>query len=365
MINEKLLARVRDQLATAEGEITELEISQALRNSGALESGSELLALARNIKSALVGYGPLEQIMTQPGITDVLIHGDGRVFVDSAAGLSFVGKLFSDATSVRNFAQRLAMQAGRRLDDAQPYVDAKLVDGNRLHALLPPIAVAGPQISIRIPSQKPFSFPELIEQNCLSAAAAADLIELINSHESFLVIGATGAGKTSLLASMLSQIDPAERLLVVEENSELRITHPHLVQLEAKPATADGVGAIGMPELVRQTLRMRPDRIVIGEIRGKEVLELLLAINTGHTGSAATLHANSAAEVPARVAALGFLAGIDANLSTEWLLQGVTKIVEIKKVAGKRKVTSIAAANQVTGSYDVIATYQNAELRAA
>lgn len=365
MVNEKLLERVKSQLATAGNVLTDIEISQALRNSGALESGAELIALARNIRSALVGYGPLETIMQRTDITDVLIHGDGRVFIDSAAGLTFVGKLFSDATSVRSYAQRLAMQAGRRLDDAQPYVDAKLADGNRMHALLPPIAVGGPQLSIRIPSRKPFSFTELIAQQCLTLTAAADLTELIKNRDSFLVIGATGAGKTSLLASLLGAVAPTERMVVVEESTELRIDHPHLVQLEAKSATADGVGAIGMSELVRQTLRMRPDRIVIGEIRGAEVLELLLAINTGHSGSAATLHANSAIEVPARIAALGLLAGISPDLSGQWLLHGISKIIQIKKISGLRVVTAIAEANQTTGCYEVIANYEPTSLRAA
>jgi pilus assembly protein CpaF len=323
------------------------------------------MSLARNIRSALVGYGPLEKIMQRTDITDVLIHGDGRVFIDSAAGMTFVGKLFNDATCVRSYAQRLAMQAGRRLDDAQPYVDAKLADGNRMHALLPPIAVGGPQLSIRIPNRKPFSFAELVTQQCLTLTAAADLKQLIANRDSFLVIGATGAGKTSLLASMLGEVSPTERMVVVEESTELRIEHPHVVQLEAKPATADGVGAIGMSELVRQTLRMRPDRIVIGEIRGAEVLELLLAINTGHSGSAATLHANSAIEVPARIAALGLLAGISPELSGQWLLHGISKIIQIKKISGLRVVTAIAEANQTTGFYEVIANYEPTSLRAA
>ena len=365
MVNEKLLERVKSQLATSGSDLTDIEISQALRNSGALESGAELMSLARNIRSALVGYGPLEKIMQRTDITDVLIHGDGRVFIDSAAGMTFVGKLFNDATCVRSYAQRLAMQAGRRVDDAQPYVDAKLADGNRMHALLPPIAVGGPQLSIRIPNRKPFSFADLVTQQCLTLTAAADLTQLIANRDSFLIIGATGAGKTSLLASMLGEVSPTDRMVVVEESTELRIDHPHLVQLEAKPATADGVGAIGMSELVRQTLRMRPDRIVIGEIRGAEVHELLLAINTGHTGSAATLHANSAAEVPSRIAALGLIAGISPNLSTEWLLQGISKIVQIEKIAGQRVVTTIAEANQITGCYEAIAKYEPITLRAA
>ena len=365
MINPILLEKVKTQLASSGAVLTELEITQALRISGALESGAELIALAKNIRSLLVGYGPLEELMQRTDLTDVLVHGDGRVFIDSAAGLQFYGKLFSDAASVRCLAQRLALQAGRRLDDAHPWVDAKLTDGNRLHALLPPIAVNGPQISIRIPSRKPFTFAELIEQGSLTEAAAADLTQLIVDHESFLVVGGTGAGKTSLLAAMLSNIASDQRLIVVEENTELQLTHPHLVQLEAKPATADGVGAIAMQDLIKQTLRMRPDRIVVGEIRGAEVLDLLLALNTGHTGSAATLHANSAAEVPARIAALGFLAGISAELSQAWLLSGITKVIEIKRINNRRVVTAISAANKSTGRYEMVNNYQPNQLRAA
>ena len=365
MVNPKLLERVKSQLANTGAELTEVEISQALRSSGALESGNELMSLARSIKSILIGYGPLEEIMQRSDLTDVLIHGDGRVFIDTGVGLSFAGKLFQDALSVRSYAQRLAMQAGRRLDDAHPWVDAKLSDGNRLHALLPPIAVGGTQISIRIPSRAPLSFDQLIEQGSLTPAAAQELTEILINHEPFLVIGGTGAGKTSLLASMLSAINSSERLIVVEENTELRVNHSHLVQLEAKPATADGVGAISMQELVKQTLRMRPDRIVIGEIRGAEVLDLLLAINTGHTGSAATLHANSAAEVPSRIAALGFLAGIEPNLSEKWLIQGISRIIQIKKVASRRIVSSISTANLTTGKYEITSQFDQTLLRAA
>lgn len=364
MIEPNLLERVKSQLAQSGAALSDLEITQALRNSGALESGAELISLAREIKSILVGYGPLETVMQRKDLTDVLIHGDGRVFIDSAAGMSYFGKVFSDGASVRSFAQRLALQAGRRLDDAHPWVDAKLSDGNRLHAILPPIAVGGAQISIRIPSHTPFTFCQLADQGCLSSSAAADLTEVIENRESFLVIGGTGAGKTSLLASMLSTISESDRLLVVEENTELKISHPHLVQLEAKPATADGAGAVSLQDLVRQTLRMRPDRIVIGEIRGVEVLDLLIAINTGHTGSAATLHANSATEVINRISALGFLAGIDSRLSREWLLSGISTIIEISKVSGKRVVTSLARADEISGNYEIVSNYQS-KLRAA
>lgn len=360
-MNQLLLERVKEQLAVSGAELTEVEISQALRASGALESGSELILLARNIKSMLIGYGPLEELIQQPGLTDVLVHGDGRVYTDSAAGLQFVGKLFADSSSVRSFAQRLALQAKRRLDDAHPWVDAKLSDGNRMHALLPPIAVNGPQISIRIPSKQPLSMAQLIENKTLSQTAAADLSALIELKKSFLVIGATGAGKTSLLASLLSTVNHAERILVVEENSELRINHPHVVQLEAKPVTAEGIGAITMQDLVRQTLRMRPDRIVVGEVRGSEVLDLLLALNTGHAGSAATLHANCATEVPARITALGLLAGIEAKLSHDWLLHGISHVVEIKRAAGNRVVDSISEANTTAGKYELIANYARSE----
>jgi len=364
-VNAQLLERVKAQLVLSNSELTEVEISQALRSCGALESGNDLLLLAKQIKSLLVGYGPLEEIMKRKDITDVLIHGDGRVFIDSTSGLTFAGKFFTDAVSVRKYAQRLAMQAGRRLDDAHPWVDAKLSDGNRLHALLPPIAVGGAQISIRVPCRNPFTLSELLERNCLTQKAADDLMAIVSSQESFLIIGGTGAGKTSLLASLLSIVDSNQRLVVIEEHSELQINHPHLVQLEAKPSSAEGVGAIGLPELVRQTLRMRPDRIIIGEIRGVEILDLLIAINTGHSGSAATLHANSPEEVINRVQALGFLAGADPKLTKEWLLQGIAKIVEIKRIDQHRFVSAIAMANRDLGKYEIINQYQPSKLRVA
>jgi pilus assembly protein CpaF len=365
MLSYQLLEKVKEQLISNTGVITEIEIAQALRTAGALESGPDLLELAKQVKSQLVGYGPLEELMRQDGITDLLIHGDGRVFIDGINGMHFVGKLFSDSVAVRRYAQRLSIQAGRRLDDAHPWVDAKLGDGNRLHALLPPISVGGPQISIRVPSRRPFSILELVESGCLTPGAANDLQEIISNQESFIIIGGTGAGKTSLLASLLSIVDTNQRIVAVEEHSELSINHPHFVQLEARPATAEGVGFIGMPELVRQTLRMRPDRIVVGEVRGAEVLDLLLAINTGHRGSAATLHANSSTEVISRIQGLGFLAGVQPETTKEWLLHGISKIIEIKRFGNKRFVTAVAAANSNLGRYQIECEYHSSEARAA
>src|SRR5690606_25793729 len=205
--------------------------------------------------------------------------------------------------------QRLAGSAGRRLDDASPYVDARLPDGARLHAVLAPVSTRGTCLSLRVPPRRAFSLEELTRVGSLTADGAALLRRMVGAKLAFLVSGGTGSGKTTLLSALLSLVPPAERLVLVEDSRELAPDHPHVVQLEARPPNSEGAGEITVRTLVRQALRMRPDRLVVGEVRGAEVVDLLAALNTGHEGGCGTIHANSAAEVPARVEALGIAAG--------------------------------------------------------
>ena len=218
---------------------------------------------------------------------------------------------FADDDAVRRLAQRLASQAGRRLDDSTPHVDVRLADGTRLHAVLAPLSRPGTLISLRVPRARVFTLDELVGAGSMSTAGAELLRGLVASRAAFLVSGGTGSGKTTLLSSLLSLVDPAERVVLVEDAAELRPDHPHVVALEARTANVEGVGAIELRTLVRQALRMRPDRLVVGEVRGGEVVDLLAALNTGHDGGCGTLHANSAADVPARMEALALAAGLD------------------------------------------------------
>ena len=239
----------------------------------------------------------------------MLVNGAEHVYLDRGPGLELTGVRFPDEESVRRLAQRLAALGGRRLDDATPYVDLRLPDGTRFHAVLAPLARPGTVISLRVPRRQGFTLDELVGHGTLDEATAELLDAIVAARLAFLVSGGTGSGKTTLLAALLARVGPGERLVVVEDASELRPDHPHVVALEGRPANLEGAGAVEVRTLVRQALRMRPDRLVVGEVRGAEIVDLLAALNTGHEGGCGTLHANSAIDVPARVEALALAAG--------------------------------------------------------
>ncbi len=263
---------------------------------------------ARSI-AALPGAGPLSAFLVDPAVTDVLVNGVD-VWIDRGAGLVRGDFTFSSDLQVRRLAQRLAAACGRRLDEGSPYVDARLPDGTRLHAVLPPVATDGPYLSLRTFRQHAFSLTDLVGVGTLSEGGAEMLGAIVAARLSYLVSGGTGSGKTTLLATLLSEVPRDERIVIVEDAAELRPDHPHVVGLQARTANVEGAGAVGLRDLLRQALRMRPDRLVIGECRGAEVVDLLGALNTGHEGGAGTLHANTAADVPARLEALGLLSGV-------------------------------------------------------
>jgi pilus assembly protein CpaF len=233
-----------------------------------------------------------------------------QVWVDRGSGLQRAGIAFRDHDEVRRLAQRLAAACGRRLDDGQPYADARLPDGTRLHAVLPPVATSGPYLSLRTFRQRPFSLGDLVEHGTIAPTVAPVLAAVVAARLAYLVTGGTGSGKTTLLSTLLGLVPPTERIVLVEDAAELRPLHPHVVALQARTANVEGAGAIGLTDLVRQALRMRPDRLVVGECRGAEIVDLLGALNTGHDGGAGTLHANSPSDVPARLEALGMLGGL-------------------------------------------------------
>ncbi|CAM5674721.1 hypothetical protein SALBM311S_00132 [Streptomyces alboniger] len=206
---------------------------------------------------------------------------------------------FTDAAAVRRLAQRLAAVAGRRLDDARPWVDARLPDGTRLHAVLPPVAVGCACLSLRVVRPRAFTLDELVAAGTVPPGGDRVLRALIDARLSFLISGGTGSGKTTLLSALLGLVGPDERIVLAEDSAELRPEHPHVVRLESRPANQEGAGLVTLQDLVRQALRMRPDRLVVGEVRGPEVVHLLAALNTGHEGGCGTVHANAAADVPA------------------------------------------------------------------
>lgn len=295
------------------------------------------------LREVVHGTGPLEPLVSEPGVTDVLVHGPTEVFVDRGRGLEKTSVRFPDDEAVRRLAQRLASAAGRRLDDASPYVDGRLGDGTRVHAVLAPVSTDGTCLSLRIPARQRYGLDDLIRRGSIPTAASRLLEAMIEARLAFLVTGGAGTGKTTVLGALLGLVPTSERIVVVEDSRELAPVHPHVVHLEARQPNVEGVGEITVRSLVRQALRMRPDRIVVGEVRGPEVLDLLSALNTGHEGGCGTLHANAAGDVPARVEALGVAAGLGRAAVHSQLAAAVDVVVHlVRHSSGARMLADIA-----------------------
>lgn len=333
-----LAERVRRRLAESGGPVTSARVAAVLREeTHGVVGDAAMLELLREAQSEFVGAGPLEPLLRDPATTDVLVNGPDEVWVDRGAGLRRADVRFQDEAAVRRLAQRLSAAAGRRLDDARPWADATLADGTRLHAVLPPIAAAT-CLSLRVFRARAFRLAELIELGTLTPVSAALLELIVAARLAFLVTGGTGSGKTTLLASMLGLVPPGERLVLVEDAGELRPDHPHLVRLVARPANVEGAGEVTLRDLVRQALRMRPDRLVVGEVRGAEVVDLLTALNTGHDGGCGTLHANGPDELPARLEALGALGGLRADALHSQLSAAVQVALHLSRTRSGRRV---------------------------
>ena len=339
---ESLLDAVRRRLAEAGAEPTPARVAAALRAQGRLLGDSAVLGVVEALRSEMVGTGPLEPLLAESEVTDVLVTRPDEVWVDRGRGLERTDVRFRDETSVRRLAQRLATSAGRRLDDARPWVDARLPDGTRLHAVLPPVAVGSTCLSLRVVRHRAFRLDELVSAGTVPPGGERLLRAVLDARLSFLVSGGTGSGKTTLLSSLLGLVGPEERIVLAEDSAELRPDHPHVVRLEARPANQEGAGRVGLDDLVRQALRMRPDRLVVGEVRGSEVTELLAALNTGHEGGCGTLHANAAADVPARLEALGTTAGLDRAALHSQLAAALDVLVHlVRDRYGQRRIAEI------------------------
>ena len=337
-----LIERIRGTLAAQGSEPTPARVAAALRADGGVIGDSTVLAVVAALRREALGAGPLDGLLADPGISDILVNGPNQVYVDRGGGLEKVPVRTGDEPAVRRLATRLAAAAGRRLDDATPYVDVRLPDGSRFHAVLSPVAAPGTCLSLRIPSRKVFSLEDLVAAGSLPAGGAAVLRDLVDARLAFLISGGTGTGKTTLLSSLLTLVPAAERLLLVEDASELRPEHPHVVRLEARPPNVEGAGEITLRDLVRQALRMRPDRLVVGEVRGAEVADLLSALNTGHEGGCGTVHANSAFDVPARLEALGAIAGLGREALHSQVASALHAVVHLVRDAdGQRRVAEV------------------------
>jgi pilus assembly protein CpaF len=342
-LDKNLVGRVRRRLTDAATAATPVAILEAVRAEPAQAplGGTTLLRLSDRLYDEFAGAGPLGTLLVDPSVTDVVVNGPGEVWVDRGAGMVRSGITFPDADALRRLAQRLAASCERRLDDACPYVDARLPDGTRLHAVLPPVAVRGPYVSLRTFRHRAFTLEEFVAAETIPAGAAELLAALVRARLAYLVTGGTGSGKTTLLATLLGLVPANERIVVVEDATELQPSHPHVVALQSRPSNVEGVGAVSLRDLVRQALRMRPDRLVVGECRGAEVVDLLGALNTGHDGGCGTLHANAAPDVPARLEALGLIGGLSREALHSLMAAGLQVAVHIGRTTAGRRLEEI------------------------
>lgn len=351
----ELVDRVRDRLIGAGDRPTPEALASAVRaESGGLLAETEVLNDVRMVQRELSGVGILEPLLDDPAVTDVLVTAPDEIWVDRGGGVQRADLGFPDEESVRRLAQRLAVASGRRLDDAQPWADAWLpapgaARAVRLHAVLPPISARGTCICLRVLRRAANDLDTLSRGGAFSADLAEVLRAVVRCGLAFLVVGGTASGKTTLLAAMLGDVPAHERIVCVEEAAELHPEHPHFVRLLTRPPNVEGTGEVGVADLVRQALRMRPDRLIVGEVRGPEVRELLGALNTGHDGGGGTLHANHAAEVPARMEALAAAAGLSRAALHSQLAAGVQVVLHVRRTTTGRVLAGIGVLGRVDG----------------
>ncbi len=316
--------------------------------------------LQDRLGSDVLGLGPLQALLTNAEVTDILVNGPRSVWIDCGSGVQRCDVRFADESAVRALAVRLAALTGQRLDDASPYVDGLLPEGIRVHALLPPIVHGSTHISLRIPRSTPPTLARLSAWGMYSAEIEATLQALVLAKVAFVVGGGTGSGKTTLLAALLAHVAQHERIVVVEDVQELAIEHEHVVHLVARSANVEGRGEITLATVLRQSLRMRPDRIVLGEARGAEVRELLTAMNTGHEGGCGTIHANSATDVVSRFEALGALAGLSPQAVHTQVVSAVQVVLHLSRVGGQRRLTEIALLRRARGGVEAVTAWSAA-----
>ncbi len=284
-------------------------------------------------------FGALAPLIADAEVTDVFCNGAGAVWADRGAGLEPASVPAWTEGEVRGLAVRLMALGGRHIDEANPCVDVRLGDGIRVHAVLPPVSPQGTLLSIRLPRLERWGLDDLESAGFFAGYDVARVRELVARRANVLVTGAGGSGKTTFLSALLAAAPVAERIVAIEDVAELRIAHPHVVSLEARQPNIEGAGGIGLERLVREALRMRPDRLVLGECRGAEIRELLGALNTGHDGGAGTLHANSVDDVPARMEALGALAGLSAEAVARQTVSAIDVVLHLERADGRRRLT--------------------------
>ncbi|WGW11059.1 TadA family conjugal transfer-associated ATPase [Saxibacter everestensis] len=341
-IDAELLQQIRSRLLKETGPVTPAKVAEALRASGKVFGTAAILELVERLSAQISGAGPLQRLLDDPRITDVFVNAPRDVWFDAGEGLQRANITLGGEAEVRALAMRLAATGGRRLDESSPLVDARLPDGVRVNAVIPPISGRYTSLSLRIPRPVAFSLDELVANGTLLPSWRPVLEALISRRKNFLISGGTGAGKTALLGTLLGLVSAHERLIAIEDAPELVISHPHFVQLSARHQNIEGAGEVNQADLVRNAMRMRPDRLVVGECRGAEVRELFTALNTGHEGGCGTVHANTTEDVPARLEALGGLAGLDHDAVAAQACSALDVLVHVRRAGPHRMITHIA-----------------------
>lgn len=335
-----MVAQVRDVVIGQAAPVTGARLAAAVQSTGRLLGSEGTFRTLDRVRAELQGLGPLQEYAEDPAVTDILVNGPSAVWIDDGGGLRRTRLTFSGEEEVRALASRLVAAGGRRLDDGNPCVDVRL-DRYRVHAVVPPLSTKGTLLSIRIQRQRTFSLDDLVASGALDPHVFSILRDIVGQRLNFLISGATGTGKTTLLSALLSLSGPDERLVTVEDSAELSPAHPHTIGLQSRHGNLEGNGVVDLAELIRNALRMRPDRLIVGECRGAEVRELLAAMNTGHDGAGGTIHANSASSVPARLGALGALAGMDAGSLALQAANALDVVIHLTRERTGRTVSEI------------------------
>ncbi|MBT2532334.1 TadA family conjugal transfer-associated ATPase [Arthrobacter sp. ISL-48] len=354
VLDSRLLETVRESVMADAGPVTPSRVAAAVQATGKVLGTAGSLAAVERISAELNGLGPLQELTRDVSVTDIFVNAPDSVWVDRGQGIERSAVSFTSEAQVRALASRLVAAGGRRLDDGSPCVDVRLVGGYRVHAVLPPISTAGTLLSVRIRREQVFTMDELRSGGMFGRLVQDVLERVVEYRLSFLISGATGSGKTTLLSTLLGLCSPAERLVLIEDASELNPIHPHIVSLESRHGNLEGGGAVDLNELVRQALRMRPDRLVVGECRGAEVRELLTAMNTGHTGGGGTIHANTATAVPARLTALGALAGLGQDAVRLQASSALDVVIHVERSAQGRHIACIGLVDDGPGGLAVV-----------
>jgi pilus assembly protein CpaF len=348
ILRERLIERRRGDAAAGVPPRDDLttEVRALVAEEAALLEDADRDALAARILRDTVGLGPLEDLLADPAVEEVMVNGPGpgRVYVERGGRLERAAVAFADEEELRNAIERILAPLGRRVDEVSPMVDARLGDGSRVNVVVPPLAVDGPALSIRRFGARRPGPQELVELGTLSEAQRARLQAAVRSRRSILISGGTGSGKTTLLNALSGYVGAGERVVTIEDAAELRLRRPHVVRLESRPASVEGRGEVTVRDLLRNALRMRPDRIVIGEVRGPEALDLLTALNTGHDGALSTVHASSGRDALNRLETLALMAGsgLPHEAIATQVRRGVDLVVHLERGAdGSRQVTEI------------------------